>query len=90
MLFWDELGSIACLDEVLEPGDRVVFYTDGITERRAADDSLFDLSRVMDVLTRHGADDVSTMVGTLVREVEAFGGETEPEDDQTVLAVRIR
>jgi PAS domain S-box-containing protein len=90
LLFWDELGSIECLDEALEPGDRIVFYTDGITERHAADDSLFDLSRVMDVLTRHRDAEIATMVGQLVREVEAFGGETEPEDDQTVLAVGIR
>jgi len=90
LLFWDELGSIECLDEILEPGDRIVFYTDGITERHAADDSLFDLSRMMDVLARHGDAGVATMVEHLVREVEAFGGETEPEDDQTVLAVGIR
>jgi sigma-B regulation protein RsbU (phosphoserine phosphatase) len=90
LLFWDELGSIECLDEGLEPGDRIVFYTDGITERHAADDSLFDLPRVMDVLARHGDAEVATMVEHLVREVDAFGGETEPEDDQTVLAVGIR
>jgi len=90
LLFWDELGSIQCLDEALQPGDRLVFYTDGVTERHAPDESLFDLARVMDVLARDGHEDVATMVGDLVREVDTFGGETEPEDDQTVLAVGIR
>jgi len=30
------------------------------------------------------------MVEHLVRDLDAFGGETEPDDDQTVLAVGIR
>src|SRR5262249_3785583 len=83
LLFWDELGSIECLDQALQAGDRIVFYTDGVTERHAADNSLFDLSRVMDVLARHGHREVATMVDHLVRELDAFGGETEPDDDQT-------
>jgi sigma-B regulation protein RsbU (phosphoserine phosphatase) len=90
LLFWDELGSIQCFDEALQAGDRLVLYTDGVTERHGPDESLFDLARVMDVLARDGDEDVATMVGDLVREVDAFGGETEPEDDQTVLAVGIR
>jgi PAS domain S-box-containing protein len=90
LLFWDELGPIACLDEALQPNDRIVFYTDGITERHGVDGSLFDDSRLMDVLARHGDAEVSTMVAHLVRELDAFGGETEPDDDQTVLSVGIR
>jgi PAS domain S-box-containing protein len=90
LLFFEELGSIECLDQPLQRGDRIVFYTDGVTERHAADDSIYDLPRVIDVLSRHGESDVATMVAQLVSDLETFGGETEPEDDQTVLAVGIR
>jgi PAS domain S-box-containing protein len=90
LLFFDELGSIECLDEALDGGDRIVFYTDGVTERQAADDSIYDVPRLLDVLSRHGHRDVATMLEYLVRDLDTFGGETEPDDDQTVLAVGIR
>ena len=87
LLFFDELGSIECLDQSLREGDRIFFYTDGVTERQAADDSIFDLSRVMSILSRHGHREVATMVQHLVSELDVFGGEREADDDQTVLAV---
>ncbi len=90
LLFFDELGSIDCLDEALDGGDRIVFYTDGVTERHAGDDAIYDLPRLLDVLSRHGHRDVAAMLEHLVGDLDAFGGETEPDDDQTVLAVGIR
>lgn len=90
LLFFDELGPIECLDEVLHRDDRLVFYTDGVTERHAADDSIYDLPRVIDVLSRHERGDVAAMVEHLVRDLDMFGGDREPDDDQTVLAVGIR
>jgi hypothetical protein len=41
--------------EKLEPGDRVLFYTDGVTEGRAADGTPFGLQRLSDFIIRHGA-----------------------------------
>jgi phosphoserine phosphatase RsbU/P len=43
--------------EQLEPGDRVLLYTDGVTEARTADGELFDLERLVDLVERIGADD---------------------------------
>jgi len=44
--------------ERLEPGDRVVFYSDGITEARAPDGSFFGVERLVDFLNRQSDDDV--------------------------------
>ncbi|MEU0009048.1 PP2C family protein-serine/threonine phosphatase [Streptomyces sp. NPDC006314] len=44
-----------CRDQ-LEPGDRLVLYTDGITEARGAGDEEFGLDRFTDFLIRHHAD----------------------------------
>ena len=43
-------GTIA--EEWLEPGDRIVLYTDGITEARTADGEFFGLDRLVDLLER--------------------------------------
>jgi phosphoserine phosphatase RsbU/P len=41
--------------EHLEPGDRLLFYTDGITEARDADGEFFGLTRLIDLAERHSA-----------------------------------
>lgn len=42
--------------ERLEPGDRVVIYTDGVTEARDAANKLFGTDRLVDFVTRAAAD----------------------------------
>ncbi|HET9689526.1 MAG TPA: PP2C family protein-serine/threonine phosphatase [Acidimicrobiales bacterium] len=42
--------------EQLEPGDRVLFYTDGVIEARTADGEEFGTDRLVDLATRHADD----------------------------------
>ena len=42
-------------DEGLEPGDQVVFFTDGVTEARAPDGSFFGADRLIDLVSRTSA-----------------------------------
>jgi serine phosphatase RsbU (regulator of sigma subunit) len=85
-VLWDELRDIPCVEHPLEPHDTIAFYTDGITDRQAADGTMFDLDRLNDALTRAGgapADIVASIIG----ELDAFAGGQEPDDDQTLLIV---
>jgi hypothetical protein len=45
--------------ERLEPGDRVLLYTDGVTEGRSADGTPFGLGRLSDFIIRHSNDGIS-------------------------------
>jgi sigma-B regulation protein RsbU (phosphoserine phosphatase) len=54
LLLW-ELGHVPCAEHELRPGDRVLFYTDGITERESPSDECYDVSRLSDVLARTGS-----------------------------------
>ena len=45
-------GQGAVAEEWLEPGDRLVFYTDGITEARTPSGELFGVQRLIDHLER--------------------------------------
>ncbi|WP_436848209.1 PP2C family protein-serine/threonine phosphatase [Streptomyces collinus] len=49
------LPSIVCREQ-LQPGDRIVLYTDGITEARGPGDEEFGVARFTDLLIRHHAD----------------------------------
>jgi serine phosphatase RsbU (regulator of sigma subunit) len=52
---YDDADSIVPCTEKLEPGDRVLFYTDGVTEGRAADGTPFGLRRLSDFVIRHSS-----------------------------------
>jgi hypothetical protein len=48
----DDEASLVCRER-LEPGDRVLLYTDGVTEGRAADGTPFGTRRLSDFIIRH-------------------------------------
>ena len=88
-LFWDELPEPVVVEERLQPRDRIVFYTDGITDRVRPDDERFDTPRLMETLQRASGLNVASMVEALQRDLDAFAEGQEPDDDQTVLAMEV-
>ncbi|MGW7435333.1 PP2C family protein-serine/threonine phosphatase [Streptomyces sp. NPDC054849] len=70
----------------LEPGDRIVLYTDGITEARRPGDEEFGLARFIDFLIRHHADGLpvpETLRRLIHAVLEHHDGHL--QDDATVL-----
>ncbi|TDD25482.1 PP2C family protein-serine/threonine phosphatase [Nonomuraea diastatica] len=72
----------------LQPGDRLVFYTDGIIEAQSPNRELFGLKRFIDFLIRHEADGL-TVPETLRRLIQAILKHQRGrlQDDATVLVV---
>ncbi|MFI7708465.1 PP2C family protein-serine/threonine phosphatase [Nonomuraea sp. NPDC049480] len=79
------LEPVLCREQ-LEPGDRVLLYTDGITEARNARGREFGLHRFVDFVIRHNADGlpVPETLRRLVRSVLAYHDD-QLQDDATVL-----
>jgi serine phosphatase RsbU (regulator of sigma subunit)/PAS domain-containing protein len=75
------------LDMELRPGDLLFFYTDGVTEARAADLSLFE-DRLADSLAA-GAGRSATETVRAVQELVTSFSQGELRDDVTILAVRL-
>ncbi|KAB1118913.1 PP2C family protein-serine/threonine phosphatase [Micromonospora aurantiaca (nom. illeg.)] len=79
------------VEEALEPGDDVLFYTDGIIEARSADGERFGTERLVDFTVRALADGLPLpeTARRLVHAILAYQGDR-LQDDATVLMVRFR
>jgi len=76
--------------DTMTPGDILFMYTDGVTEERNADRELFSEKRLVSVLASTTVDSVENAVRDTVAAVKAFQGDSDQEDDITVLAVQFQ
>lgn len=79
----------SCSDTVLEPGDGVVLYTDGVSESADATGREYGES-LRPLLARYGALPPAELVARCVADVAAFRGSVPAADDLTVMAIRRR
>jgi sigma-B regulation protein RsbU (phosphoserine phosphatase) len=86
-LLWNELKEVPCTEHPIAPGDRWIFFTDGITDRQAVDGTMFDMERLCAAVSRNSTGLPSDIVKAIVSDLEAFSGAQEPEDDQTLLII---
>ncbi len=76
---------------VLAEGDRVVLYTDGVTEAANAEGEMFGEERLYALLAAAPLRDTAEqLVGRVLDGVREFLGDTEAGDDITVMALRVR
>jgi len=70
-------------------GDRVVFYTDGITEAQNRAGELFGLKRLDHLLEYGCGEDPQTIVSNIMASVEAFSQGAAATDDRTVVVANV-
>jgi sigma-B regulation protein RsbU (phosphoserine phosphatase) len=88
-LLWGELSEVPCVEHSLRAGDRLVFFTDGITDRQGPNSEMYDPERLSAALGRAGRLRPADIVDHVVRDVEAFAGSLESDDDQTLVVIGV-
>jgi len=73
----------------LTPGDTVVLVTDGIEEARNAQFEHFGRQRLVEIVRRHRDQPAEQIAKILCRSAREFAGRLTPEDDTTVVVVRV-
>jgi len=74
-------------ETVLEPGDGVLFYSDGLVEAHDPHREMFGFPRLRALLAKH--DEEGSLVDLLLEELYSFTGEGwEQEDDITLVTLR--
>jgi sigma-B regulation protein RsbU (phosphoserine phosphatase) len=72
----------------LRPGDKIVLYTDGVTEAMDAADALFSEQRLKDLLQRVNGSSLEAITQHVIAEVKNFSAGVPQTDDITVLALK--
>ncbi len=71
----------------LQPGDRVILYTDGLLESRNTAGDYFGKPRLCKVIENHRNEPIQAMVDAVYAKIKDFRQQTAPDDDISLLAV---
>ncbi len=77
--------EIPVTETKLEPGDRFLIYTDGLTERFDMGGKTYGEERLLRLLAIDSADDPQGVIAAIMADVERFAGELPADDDQALL-----
>ena len=72
---------------LLKPGDRLVLYTDGVTEAMDKDDQLFSESRMEETLQGVNGQSSEEVIKRVVKDVHRFSAGAPQSDDITLLVL---
>ncbi len=73
----------------LEPGDTVLFYSDGVEDQLNADDEEYSRARLMRLLKKHSQDPPQQIADAIFESLDQFRGRVQITDDQTVVALNV-
>lgn len=73
----------------VERGDAVLLYSDGITEAMNAQGEEYGEERLLEAVARTDGLDAAATQEAILADVSAFLGETSPQDDITLVVVRV-
>ena len=85
----DEAAYESCRAR-LEPGDLLVFYSDGVTETMDAAEELYGDDRFRELLVRERARSLGEIVSEVRADLDAFRGRSPVGDDVSMLLLRRR
>jgi serine phosphatase RsbU (regulator of sigma subunit) len=72
---------------ILNPKDKIILYTDGVTEARNSQEGLFGLPRLIDLVSKYGFKPASELLSFIKDDVYSFIGTREQFDDITLVVM---
>jgi sigma-B regulation protein RsbU (phosphoserine phosphatase) len=71
----------------LEPGDKLLLYTDGLTEMFNAAGDEFGIARVHSLAKKHGATEPEAILTACLEEMRSFSAKAKQTDDLTLMVL---
>lgn len=72
----------------MNPSDKLVVYTDGLTEAENNDHQQFELQRLQQLLIQHAYLDPTNLIHIISEKVDVFTGDAIQSDDLTILSIQ--
>jgi sigma-B regulation protein RsbU (phosphoserine phosphatase) len=74
---------------VLEPGDRILIYSDGLPDAMRGDGEVFGAARLLEAVQSFRDAALDGVLGSLMREVRDWRGDADSKDDVSILAFEV-
>lgn len=74
----------------LQPGDSVLFFTDGVTDARNTQDEEFGLEGLLEVCSRLRSNSAAALLEEISAAVDEFAGNRAQHDDMAAVMLRLR
>jgi sigma-B regulation protein RsbU (phosphoserine phosphatase) len=78
------------LNVATEPGDAIVFFSDGILDAENEQREMYGPERLAELLCSRGEQSAQEIADAILNDVSRFQGEQERFDDETVIVLRVR
>jgi sigma-B regulation protein RsbU (phosphoserine phosphatase) len=75
--------------EILDPGDILLLYTDGVTEAQDLNGEMFGMDRLATLLESVHDDPLQNIIDVIYRSVVSFSGSNRLSDDVSLVAMRV-
>jgi phosphoserine phosphatase RsbU/P len=85
---WPDI-EFDCFDVSIKHGDRLLLYSDGVTECKSVHGETFGEDRVVDCLEQLATRPLDELLGELMDVVRSWRGDSEFEDDLSLLAIEM-
>jgi len=73
----------------LDPGDLVIFYTDGVVEAMNKKKEMYGFDRFLEVIKGNSDLDANTFLEKLIADINSFVGKAEQHDDLTIVVIKV-
>ncbi len=83
----DPYDEVPLVETTLQPGDRLMLYTDGITEACSPEGEYYEIERLCEQFSQKNDDDPQKIIAAIIENVKNFTGGLPAQDDKAVLVL---
>ena len=74
---------------VLQPGDRILIYSDGVPDAMRGDGEVFGAARLLDAVQRFSGEPLDGVIGRLLGELRDWRGDAAANEDVSILGFKV-